>query len=47
MTNMVSETEIQHIVAQNVAADAADALVELANERGGNDNITVVIIEIN
>ena len=47
LTNMVSETEIQHIVAQNAAADAADALVELANERGGNDNITVVIIEIN
>lgn len=47
LTNMVSETEIQHIVAQNAATDAADALVELANERGGNDNITVVIIEIN
>ncbi len=42
----VSKGEILQIVSRNSASDACDILIGLANERGGKDNITVVIVKI-
>src|SRR5262245_52365739 len=39
--NEVSDKEISRIVRRNNAVEAVRALVDLANERGGRDNITV------
>ena len=42
--NHVTEDELQSIVLARAPEDACQALVELANERGGHDNITLQII---
>ena len=42
----VSQAEILKIVSDNNADDACDILVDLANERGGKDNVTVIIVKI-
>jgi PPM family protein phosphatase len=45
LTGLVSDDEILDAVArENDPQVAAKYLVDLANERGGNDNITVVLI---
>lgn len=44
LTKHVPNDELSDIVATNTAADATDILVKLANERGGEDNISVAII---
>lgn len=44
LTNMVEEKEIYRVVKEN-SETAAKVLVDLANEAGGYDNITVVIIK--
>jgi protein phosphatase len=44
LTGLVKDEEIAEVVADNEDLDAAcAALVELANERGGEDNITVLL----
>ena len=43
LTNMVKEEEIFNIINKNID-DAAKELVNKANENGGLDNITVVVI---
>jgi len=44
---LVADTELARIVgAQPVLTEACARLVELANERGGRDNITVVLVRI-
>lgn len=43
LTNMVTDEEIYNIVKENVTT-ATKKLVEKANEHGGYDNITVVVI---
>jgi protein phosphatase len=43
LTTFVEDQEILIIAAGNSPQAAADKLVDLANERGGNDNITVLI----
>ncbi len=45
LTNLVEPKEILKIVKENHIDKAIDVLVELANERGGTDNVTVVIME--
>ena len=44
LTNMVKQEEIFNIVTKNVE-EAADKLIKEANENGGYDNITVVLIQ--
>jgi protein phosphatase len=45
LTNHVEDEDIRRVVATSPPQEAAEALVALANERGGTDNITVQIIE--
>jgi serine/threonine protein phosphatase PrpC len=44
LTGRVEDEEIATIVRQHPPHQAAERLVALANERGGNDNITVLIV---
>lgn len=46
LTGHVSDTEIGAIAANLSAADAARLLIDLANCRGGADNITVVVANV-
>lgn len=43
LTNMVKEDEILKIINEN-PEEAVDKLIKKANDNGGYDNITVVII---
>lgn len=43
VTNMIDDDELQSIL-QNNAEKAVDDIIELANDRGGTDNITAVVI---
>ena len=45
LTNMISETEILDIVKESNSEDVANTLVEVANDSGGLDNITVIFID--
>lgn len=46
LTNMLSDEEIEEILLSNQKVkQKAEQLVEKANERGGKDNITVVVID--
>jgi len=44
--DLVSEPELIGIIGQNSAQIACDILVELAKQRGGFDNISVIIVKI-
>jgi PPM family protein phosphatase len=47
LSNKVQDTEMREIVeAQSSMDEACKKLIELANERGGDDNVTVVIAEL-
>ena len=47
LTNHVEDDEIQRILeTKEEPKDAAEMFVELANQRGGSDNITVQLVEI-
>jgi protein phosphatase len=47
LSSMVSDSEIANVLLTcETAQDATDRLVALANERGGKDNVTVVVIRI-
>ena len=46
LTNMVEDEEIKEIVMeQKNIVEKAEKLINTANENGGKDNITVVLIE--
>lgn len=44
LANLVEENEILEIVKNHSLADAPKKLIELANDRGGDDNITVIVV---
>lgn len=44
--NLVRDVEIKHILLENELKEAVVNLISLANERGGNDNITVIAVEV-
>jgi len=46
LTNKVSEQEIRNVAGKTPPGKACRLLVDMANERGGEDNITVVIVAI-
>ena len=46
LSNMVEDDEIRDIVITNDLEPACRRLVDIANERGGEDNITVVLVEV-
>ena len=43
LTNMVTDQEIYQIITDNIEV-ATDKLIDKANEAGGLDNITVIIV---
>lgn len=45
LSSYVDEDEILHILEDNKTKDAVEKLIEAANEKGGKDNITVVLIK--
>ncbi len=42
----VSQEEILTIVSENNPEDACSTLVDLANDRGGKDNVTVIVVKV-
>ncbi len=46
LTNMISDQEILKIILEHPLEDAVQALIERANQEGGYDNITVVLVEV-
>lgn len=46
LSNMVDDSEIQKTVIASTPQHASEKLVSLANERGGFDNITVVVVHV-
>lgn len=47
LANLVSNEEIRDVVQTNFLRDGPRDLVSLANERGGDDNVTVVVVYVN
>jgi len=46
LSNLVSKDEICDVVTSESARDACSKLVNMANSRGGGDNITVIVLKI-
>jgi len=46
MSNYVENNELEYILDKNWYRRAPQALIDLANERGGDDNITVVVVQV-
>src|SRR5690606_32247437 len=44
--NLVTNEEILNAVLEKDVEEALQSLIDLANQRGGTDNITIIIIEI-
>lgn len=44
--DLVTDNEISQIIVECPAQDACKQLVDLANERGGHDNISVIVVKI-
>jgi serine/threonine protein phosphatase PrpC len=46
LSNLVDDPDIHKIVSKNQPKEACKKLIELANKRGGDDNVTVVVASI-
>ena len=46
LSNMVTDLEMKDIVLRYSVENGAKTLVDLANERGGDDNITLILIKV-
>jgi len=46
LTEMVGDSEIGRILARSAPRDAARKLIDAANEQGGVDNITAVVVQV-
>lgn len=46
LTNMVLDDEMGQVLSEETTEEACRKLIDLANARGGDDNITAVIIEV-
>lgn len=46
LTEKIDDQEIFNIIKTNTLESAVDVLVDLANDRGGSDNITVIIMVV-
>jgi protein phosphatase len=46
LSNMLADDQIAEILALGTVERSAAALIDAANEAGGLDNITVVVIEV-
>lgn len=46
LSNLVNDDEICDVITTNDIEPACRRLVDIANERGGEDNITVVLVEV-
>ncbi|MCF8050425.1 MAG: protein phosphatase 2C domain-containing protein [Desulfobacterales bacterium] len=46
LSDLVSPEEIQAVVGEQTADRACRTLVDMANQRGGHDNITVIVVKI-
>ena len=46
LINHLNDNDILSVCTQHSLVDSVDRLVDMANERGGNDNITVLLIHI-
>ena len=44
--SMLTEEQIAAVVSRSTAQEACDQLVQLANEAGGEDNISAVVLSI-
>ena len=47
LANLASEEEIRDLVYENFLRDSPRRLIQLANDRGGDDNVTVLVIYVN
>jgi serine/threonine protein phosphatase PrpC len=46
LSNQVEDDEIARIASVNSVQDSAQALIDLANQRGGPDNVTAIVVKI-
>jgi len=46
LTNLVSDEELLEIVKEKSPKEACEKLIQLANNRGGHDNITIQILKV-
>jgi protein phosphatase len=45
LTDLVNDAEIRAVLKEHNLNDVPDLLIDMANQRGGHDNITVIVIE--
>lgn len=46
LTDLVSDEEILNVILGNALADIPEILIDMANERGGHDNITLILMAV-